>query len=229
MTRFVNLFAAEAMRAVQEGICSIRDVDEMVKAGLGWPMGVFELLDKTASFDAWYHAQEYLHETLGRALRDPSCRAQGIHVRLPRGAHPEAGEPRRLVRLLRHRSQVRQQMKREVVVVAGCRTAQGTFGGTLRDVPAHGRRRSPLQQVVVRRPGRSRGGHRQRDRRPGLPDLAGAQHRALLRRRRPASHSPSPAPRRTQRAVRRSKRSTAPCVRSRKATRTSLSLPGPRA
>jgi 3-hydroxybutyryl-CoA dehydrogenase len=37
----------------------------MVKTGLGWPMGVFELLDDTASFDSWYHAQEYLHETCG--------------------------------------------------------------------------------------------------------------------------------------------------------------------
>ncbi|CAG0983814.1 3-hydroxybutyryl-CoA dehydrogenase [Burkholderiales bacterium] len=71
MTRFVNIFAAEAMRAVQEGICGIQDVDEMVKTGLGWPMGVFELLDRTASFDAWYHAQEYLHETLGERYSIP--------------------------------------------------------------------------------------------------------------------------------------------------------------
>ncbi len=35
-------------------------------------------------------------------------------------------------------------MKREVVVVAGCRTAQGTFGGTLRDVPAHTLVHTPL-------------------------------------------------------------------------------------
>ncbi|MBK6804028.1 MAG: 3-hydroxyacyl-CoA dehydrogenase family protein [Betaproteobacteria bacterium] len=76
MTRFVNLFAAEAMRAVQEGICGIRDVDEMCKTGLGWPMGVFELLDKTASFDAWYHAQEYLHETLGERTRFRRSRAR---------------------------------------------------------------------------------------------------------------------------------------------------------
>jgi acetyl-CoA C-acetyltransferase len=41
-------------------------------------------------------------------------------------------------------------MKREVVVVAGCRTAQGTFGGTLRDMPAHELVRTPLQQVVAR-------------------------------------------------------------------------------
>lgn len=70
-TRFVNLFIAEAMRAVQEGLCSISDVDKMVKTGLGWPMGVFELLDKTASFDSWYHAQEYLHETMGERYAIP--------------------------------------------------------------------------------------------------------------------------------------------------------------
>lgn len=71
MTRFVNTFLSEAMRAVQEGICSIEDVDVMCRTGLGWPMGVFELLDKTASFDAYYHAQEYLHETLGERYAVP--------------------------------------------------------------------------------------------------------------------------------------------------------------
>lgn len=70
-TRFINLYIAEAMQAVQQGICGIREVDEMVKTGLGWPMGVFELLDKTASFDSWYHAQEYLHETLGERYAIP--------------------------------------------------------------------------------------------------------------------------------------------------------------
>jgi 3-hydroxybutyryl-CoA dehydrogenase len=70
-TRFINLFVAEAMWAVQNGICGIAEVDEMVKTGLGWPMGVFELLDKTASFDSWYHAQEYLHETLGERWAIP--------------------------------------------------------------------------------------------------------------------------------------------------------------
>lgn len=70
-TRFVNLYIAEAMQVVQQGICGIREVDEMVKTGLGWPMGVFELLDKTASFDSWYHAQEYLEETLGERYAIP--------------------------------------------------------------------------------------------------------------------------------------------------------------
>jgi 3-hydroxybutyryl-CoA dehydrogenase len=70
-TRFINLYISEAMQAVQQGICGIREVDEMVKTGLGWPMGVFELLDKTASFDSWYHAQEYLAETLGERYAVP--------------------------------------------------------------------------------------------------------------------------------------------------------------
>lgn len=75
-TRFINLFIAEAMRSVEQGICGIAEVDEMVKTGLGWPMGVFELLDKTASFDSWYHAQEYLHGKLGERWAIPEIAQQ---------------------------------------------------------------------------------------------------------------------------------------------------------
>jgi len=72
MTRFVNLFVAEAIRAVELGIAGPAEVDEMVKTGLGWPMGVFELLDDTASFDSWYHAQCYLCEKLGERYSVPA-------------------------------------------------------------------------------------------------------------------------------------------------------------
>lgn len=65
ITRFVNSYLAEGMRLFDEGIATMSQIDEMVKTGLGWPMGVFEFLDDTASFEAWYHAQEYLFETLG--------------------------------------------------------------------------------------------------------------------------------------------------------------------
>ena len=41
-------------------------------------------------------------------------------------------------------------MKRDVVVVAGCRTAQGTFGGTLRDVPAHELMKTALCETIAR-------------------------------------------------------------------------------
>lgn len=76
MTRFVNTFIAEAIRAVELGIAGPAEIDEMVRTGLGWPMGVFELLDDTASFDAWYHAQEYLLSTCGERYEIPPLARQ---------------------------------------------------------------------------------------------------------------------------------------------------------
>jgi 3-hydroxybutyryl-CoA dehydrogenase len=71
MTRFINLYIAEAIRLVELGVAGPAEIDEMVKTGLGWPMGVFEMLDDTASFDSWFHAQEYLHETCGERYAIP--------------------------------------------------------------------------------------------------------------------------------------------------------------
>lgn len=76
MTRFVNNYVAEAIRLVELGIAGPAEVDEMCKTGLGWPMGVFELLDDTASFDSFYHAQEYLHETCGERYAVPPLARQ---------------------------------------------------------------------------------------------------------------------------------------------------------
>jgi 3-hydroxybutyryl-CoA dehydrogenase len=70
MTRFINNYLAEAIRLVELGIAGPAEIDEMVKTGLGWPMGVFELLD-ASSFDAFYHAQEYLFETCGERYAVP--------------------------------------------------------------------------------------------------------------------------------------------------------------
>jgi 3-hydroxybutyryl-CoA dehydrogenase len=72
MTRFVNVWVSEAIRLVELGVAGPAEIDEMVKSGLGWPMGVFELLDDTASFESWYHAQEYLHDTLGDRYAVPT-------------------------------------------------------------------------------------------------------------------------------------------------------------
>lgn len=41
-------------------------------------------------------------------------------------------------------------MMREVVLVAGCRTAQGSFGGALRDVPAHELAMAVIVEVIKR-------------------------------------------------------------------------------
>ena len=91
-TRFINLYIAEAMRAVQQGICGIREVDEMVKTGLGWPMGVFELLDKTASFDFVVSRPGISRRNAGRTLRDPADRPQGVCRGLSRRAGTQTGK-----------------------------------------------------------------------------------------------------------------------------------------
>lgn len=77
MTRFINNYAAEALRLVELGIAGPAEIDEMLKTGLGWPMGIFELLDG-ASFDAFYHAQEYLHATCGERYAVPVLARQAF-------------------------------------------------------------------------------------------------------------------------------------------------------
>jgi 3-hydroxybutyryl-CoA dehydrogenase len=77
MTRFINNYVAEAIRLVELGIAGPAEVDEMVKTGLGWPMGVFELLD-ASSFEAFYHAQQYLHETCGERYAVPPLAQQAF-------------------------------------------------------------------------------------------------------------------------------------------------------
>ncbi len=77
MTRFINNFLAEAIRLVELGIAGPAEIDEMVKTGLGWPMGVFELLD-ASSFEAFYHAQEYLHDTCGERYAVPPLARQAF-------------------------------------------------------------------------------------------------------------------------------------------------------
>ncbi len=71
MTRFINNYIAEAIRLVELGVAGPAEIDEMCKAGLGWPMGVFELLDDAAAFDSFYHAQTYLAETCGERYAVP--------------------------------------------------------------------------------------------------------------------------------------------------------------
>jgi 3-hydroxybutyryl-CoA dehydrogenase len=80
MTRFINTYIAEAIRLVDLGVAGPGEIDEMVKTGLGWPMGVFEMLDDTASFDSWYHAQDYLHQTCGERYAIPPLARKVFHA-----------------------------------------------------------------------------------------------------------------------------------------------------
>lgn len=76
MTRFVDLFLAEAIRLVEAGIAGPAEVDEMVRSGLGWPMGPFELFDDTACFESFCHSLGYLAETCGERYAVPALARQ---------------------------------------------------------------------------------------------------------------------------------------------------------
>jgi 3-hydroxybutyryl-CoA dehydrogenase len=55
----------EAIKIVEEGIASIKDVDTAVKNGLNYPMGPFELMDLTG-VDICYFVSEYLYKELNK-------------------------------------------------------------------------------------------------------------------------------------------------------------------
>ncbi|MGH9000599.1 MAG: 3-hydroxyacyl-CoA dehydrogenase family protein [Acidimicrobiia bacterium] len=76
MTRFVNVFLSEAIRLVELDIAGPAEIDEMVRMGLGWPMGPFELLDDTACFESFCHSLAYLAETCGERYAVPPLARQ---------------------------------------------------------------------------------------------------------------------------------------------------------
>lgn len=47
LNRLFHAFVVEACRLVEEGVCSVEDVDRICIYGLGHPLGVFKLLDHT--------------------------------------------------------------------------------------------------------------------------------------------------------------------------------------
>lgn len=47
LNRLFHVFYLEACRLVEEGVCSVEDVDKICVYGLGHPMGIFKLLDHT--------------------------------------------------------------------------------------------------------------------------------------------------------------------------------------
>ena len=47
LNRIFHCMYLEACRLVEEGVCSVEDVDKICKYGLGHPMGIFALLDIT--------------------------------------------------------------------------------------------------------------------------------------------------------------------------------------
>ncbi len=68
LNRIFHCMYGEAMRLVEEGVCSVEDVDKICKYGLGHPMGIFKLLDITGH-DLNLEVDEILFDAYGDRFR----------------------------------------------------------------------------------------------------------------------------------------------------------------
>lgn len=68
LNRIFHAMYLEACRLVEEGVCSVEDVDKICKYGLGHPMGIFALLDIT-SHDLNLKVDQILFEAYGDRFR----------------------------------------------------------------------------------------------------------------------------------------------------------------
>lgn len=76
LNRMFHAFYLEACRLVEEGVCSVEDVDKICLYGLGHPMGVFKLIDQTGH-DLNMNVDEILFDAYGERFR-PSPQIQRL-------------------------------------------------------------------------------------------------------------------------------------------------------
>jgi 3-hydroxybutyryl-CoA dehydrogenase len=68
LNRIFHAITLEAGRLVEEGVCSVEDVDKVCVYGLGWPMGIFRLIDAT-SLDLNIQVDQIMFEAYGDRYR----------------------------------------------------------------------------------------------------------------------------------------------------------------
>lgn len=69
-SRLGAILSLEAVRMVEEGVASLRDIDTAMELGYNHPMGPLELLDHTG-LDVNVDAMQYLRDELGERFRPP--------------------------------------------------------------------------------------------------------------------------------------------------------------
>ena len=81
LNRLFHAFTAEACRLVEEGVCSVEDVDKVCLYGLGHPMGIFKLLDLTGH-DLNMSVDRILFEEYGERFRPSPYMQRLVHAGL---------------------------------------------------------------------------------------------------------------------------------------------------
>lgn len=79
LNRMFHAFYLEACRLLEEGVCSVEDLDTICKHGLGHPMGIFALLDLTGH-DLNLAIDEILFDAYGERFRPSQYMKQLVEV-----------------------------------------------------------------------------------------------------------------------------------------------------
>lgn len=71
VNRMLNALVVEAARLVEEGVCTVEDVDIGARLGLGHPIGPFELFDRLNAIPLLEHVCDYMAKELGDRFMMP--------------------------------------------------------------------------------------------------------------------------------------------------------------
>lgn len=82
VNRLLIPFFLEAIFAIQEGVCTIEDLDKSIKLGLNHPMGPLTLLD-FVGLDTTLYIADYMFEE----FKDPKYRAPALLRKMVRAGH----------------------------------------------------------------------------------------------------------------------------------------------
>jgi 3-hydroxybutyryl-CoA dehydrogenase len=84
VNRLLHVLMIEAVRLVEEGVASPKDIDLACRLGLGHPMGPFELMDATTS-SLCLQAQQIMFDAYGERFRPRPLLKQRVRAGLVGG------------------------------------------------------------------------------------------------------------------------------------------------
>ena len=83
VNRLLVPYLLDAIRALEEGVGSVEDIDKGMQLGCGYPMGPFTLLDFVGLDTTYYIAEHHVRGVPGEALRAAAAaQADGLAGRL---------------------------------------------------------------------------------------------------------------------------------------------------
>lgn len=86
VNRMLHAMMIEAIKLVEEGVASPKDLDTACRLGLGHPIGPFAMMDVVSS-DLCLQVQDILHDAYGERFRPPALLKQRVAAGFGGGKH----------------------------------------------------------------------------------------------------------------------------------------------